>query len=85
MLTLSGCKFEIDICPAIHLVNKQIFGTFDFALSVIHITGTHTAHAFKVQRTTLITVSRLFRLLRLYASYVHGLWEISARIFKMLL
>ena len=35
MLTLSGCKFELDICPAIHLVNKQIFGTLDFALSMI--------------------------------------------------
>ena len=48
MLTLSGCKFELDICPAIHLVNRQIFGTIDFALSVIHITGTHTDPAYVI-------------------------------------
>ena len=48
MLTLSGCKFELDICPAIHLVNKQIFGTLDFALSMIYITGTHTDPAYVI-------------------------------------
>ena len=49
MLTLSGCKFELDICPAIHLVNKQIFVTqIDFALSMIHITGTHTDPAYVI-------------------------------------
>ena len=48
MLTLSGCNFELEICPTIHLVNKQIFGTLDFALSMIHITGTHTDPAYVI-------------------------------------
>ena len=48
MLTLSGCKFELEICPAIYLDSKQIFGTLDYALSMIHFTGTHTDPAYVI-------------------------------------
>ena len=56
MLTLSGCKFELEICQfpstarAIHLLNKQIFGTLDLLFSwyyrYTHCSGLR--HAFKL-------------------------------------
>lgn len=92
MLTLSGCKFELDICPALHVLFSTLliskFLAHLILLFLWYYRYTHCSglrHAFKV-RTTTIIVSRLFRLLWLYVSYyVHGLWEISARSFKMLL